>query len=137
MRRFNKISSSSALVILDILVPSRVHDVLDPDRPHEVVQDEKVGAEQEDRHAVGKVEHHLVLQLVADGDGGQDEARVGEHHGPPAQVEVLWRRGDDGHDGDKEPPQGQGPQEDGADRGKDADDLGVNHAVSVGVELVG
>lgn len=109
------------LVVFHILVPPGVHNVLRDDGLDVEEQDKEIHAQKTDTETGGKPQDALVAQLVADGNGGQDEARVGEDHGPPAEVEVLGDGLDDGDDGDEEPPQAQGPQEDGADEGHGAD----------------
>lgn len=130
-------STTLSLVVVVVLVAARVHDVLDDDGPDQAVEHEEEHDEQADGHARGHPAHRLVLDLVGDGDGGQDEARVGEHHGPPAEVEVLGRARDDGDAGDEEPPEGQGPQEDGRHHGHGAESDDVDDAVHAVVETVG
>lgn len=80
---------SGSDLVLDVFVTARIHDVLYDNRSYIVVEDESPHSDDSNRQAVRDEQNDLVLQAVADVDGGNDETRVREDHGPPPKMEVL------------------------------------------------
>lgn len=97
-------------VIGIVFISAGVHNVLLHDGLDVVKQNKQVHAEQADGHAGGDPADGHAPKRLAEGDGGEDEAGVGEDHGPPTEVEVLGRRADHGDGGDAEPPQAKAPE---------------------------
>src|SRR5690349_8935376 len=87
------------VLVFDVLVASRVHDVRDNHSADVMVQNKRPHAEDCNSKTVCYEKNRFVFETVADVDGCDDEAGVGEHHGPPTEMEVLrsrvhnlWRR---------------------------------------------
>lgn len=118
-----------------ILIFTRVHDIL-PDNGADIVdEDEDIHAHDADRHGGTDALHTVTVESLAQGDGGQGEAGVGEDHGPPVEVEGLGGRADDGDNGDAEEPETQGPEEDAGGDGQQLDDAAIFQGVGVVEQL--
>lgn len=88
-------------------------------------------------HSTAEVPISLVMEMVA-----RVKPVLGKTMAPPAEMKVLGGRLDDGDDGDAEPPEAQGPEEDGDDDGNGLDDTfvevqGAGHVAGHGGQPVG
>ena len=75
-------------MICDVLIPHGVKDITNNHGLYVVEQHVEPHRNDGDREAVTDKENGFVFQGVADGDGGDSKAAVGEDHGPPTQVKV-------------------------------------------------
>jgi hypothetical protein len=81
-------------LVLNILIAPRIHDVDNPDSTDVVVKHKDPHNDDGNRQPVANEENNLVFEAVSNVDGRDNEAGVGEDHGPPPQMEILWSRMD-------------------------------------------
>ena len=142
-------------MVCNILIESRVHDIGNVYGSNVVEKHEKPHCDDGDRETVTDKKNCFVLERVADGDSGNDEAGVREHHSPPTQVEVDSPRVDDlrycislgeesctnkstySHKGNHEEPHCQNPEEQRSDQGHCSKQSRVDKTISLQIEIIG
>lgn len=75
-------------MIGNVFVHARVDNVSDVNGLDVLEQDEEPHCDHRNCQTVANVEDGLVFQGIANLDGSDDEASVGEDHGPPPEMEV-------------------------------------------------
>ena len=124
-------------MILNILIPPRIANILHHHGPDMMSQHKEVSAQQANAHTCAEPQHRITLERISNANGSQRKTGVGEDTRPPSQMEVLRPRREHGKNTNEEPPERQGPQEDGSDNRHGANHASIHEAVHIMVKVLG